>query len=151
MHTTTLRLLAAIVALAGIFSHDSHAQGGPPGGIIWDLAVDPANASIVYAATYGGVFKSTNRGTRWTSVNSGIANRIVYSLAIHPSSTSTLYAATSNGLYKTTNGGASWSQTGLSGEVNSITIDPTTPLTLYAGTPGVPAKSTDGGVTWIGP
>lgn len=38
------------------------------GDIIWDMAIDPSNSSQdeVYAAAYGGIYKSLNGGTSWT-------------------------------------------------------------------------------------
>jgi len=38
--------------------------------IVWDLATDPSNSnnSIVYAAVYGGIERSTDGGTTWTDV-----------------------------------------------------------------------------------
>src|SRR5262249_25570683 len=79
------------------------------------LAIDPTNFSTLYAATYGGVFKSTNGGANWTAGNSGLppSPTKVSALAIDPTNPSTLYAGTyGNGVFKSTNGGESWVPTG---------------------------------------
>jgi len=36
------------------------------------IAIDPANANIVYIGNDGGLFRSPNRGTNWTSLNNGL-------------------------------------------------------------------------------
>ncbi|HEX8123538.1 MAG TPA: hypothetical protein VF549_19970 [Solirubrobacteraceae bacterium] len=44
--------------------------GGIPDGLVgFKLAVDPTNASVVYAATGGGLFRSTNAGRDFANVN----------------------------------------------------------------------------------
>jgi hypothetical protein len=86
----------------------------------------------------GGVFKSTNGGTNWSAVNTGLTNTYVYALAIDPATPTTLYAGTwGGGVFKSTNGGTNWSavNTGLTNTyVWALAIDPATPTTLYAGT-----------------
>ena len=86
----------------------------------------------------GGVFKSTNGGTNWTAINTGLTNTYVYALAIDPQTPDTLYAGTDGGgVFKSTNGGTNWTaiNTGLTNTyVSALAIDPQTPETLYAGT-----------------
>jgi photosystem II stability/assembly factor-like uncharacterized protein len=97
------------------------------------------------------VFKSTDGGTTWSAVNSGLTNTAVFALAIDPTTPNTLYAGTGGGgVFKSTNGGATWVATGTGPtNVRALAINPTTPTTLYAGTNGGGVfKSTDGGTTW---
>ena len=51
-----------------------HSQGGgPPGGHIRTLAIDPVNTDTVYAGIdRGGVYKSTDGGANWSAVSSGL-------------------------------------------------------------------------------
>src|SRR5262249_6828389 len=125
------------------------------------LVIDPSTPDTLYAGIAGiggGVYKSTNGGTSWRAVKSGLADRIVDTLVIDPSTPSTLYAGTNDyyypvarsGVYKSTNGGTSWTaMSGLTNIVNVLTTDPSTPDTLYAGTNGGGVfKSTDGS-RWI--
>ncbi len=57
---------------AGINQWTSH---GPEGGFIIALAIDPNNSQTLYTGTDGGgVFKTTNGGTSWVAVNSGLTN-----------------------------------------------------------------------------
>jgi hypothetical protein len=73
------------------------------------LAINPSTPGTLYAGTSGfggGVFKSTNEGTRWTVANSGLTSTSVRVLAIDPSTPATLYAGTDSGVFKSTDGGA---------------------------------------------
>jgi len=43
--------------------------GGPTGGQVNSLAIDPINSQIIYVGTYGGgVFKSTDGGGSWSAI-----------------------------------------------------------------------------------
>lgn len=95
---------------------------------VGDIAIDPTNNKIVYAATsdafgYGspfwggtysvGVRKSTDAGNTWAATGLSWTvgqNRTIRRLAIHPTNGNILLAATSNGLYRTANAGATWTQ-----------------------------------------
>jgi photosystem II stability/assembly factor-like uncharacterized protein len=136
---------------------------GPDGGHIVALAIDPTNASIEYAGTWGaGIYKTTDAGQGWVLMNNGLGNLYINFIAIDPVTPSTIYLGTQkDGVYKSTNAGSSWSATGpgLNSEaiVYTIAIDPSAPDTVYAGTrsPGSTPpwgggvyKSTNGGGTW---
>jgi hypothetical protein len=91
------------------------------------MTVDPRNSSVVYAAGSGGLFKSTDGGTSWQTMNSGLSPYIcagpnyscgepywgepyrVGSLIIDPQSSNTLYAQTTGGILRSVDGAASWS------------------------------------------
>jgi hypothetical protein len=76
----TVFLASAHAAQAGINVWTSH---GPPGGDVRALAIDPNTPSTLYAGTFvDGVFKSTDAGSTWNALNSGV--RTVYALAIDP-------------------------------------------------------------------
>jgi len=110
------------------------------------LAIDPATPTTLYVGTrlrglHGSfsVFKSTDGGSTWSVVNTGLPiNTPVTALAIDPTIPTTLYAGTV-GVFKSTDGGSTWSavNTGLTNTaVRALAIDPATPTTLYAGTDG---------------
>ncbi|MEI6206917.1 MAG: SUMF1/EgtB/PvdO family nonheme iron enzyme [Desulfuromonadales bacterium] len=125
----------------------------PSGGSnVYSLAIDPSDPQTIYAGTIGGgVFKSTNGGTNWSAVSTGLTNTNVNSLAIDPSTPQTIYAGTSGGVFKSTSGGTSWSavNTGLpNASVRSLAVDPSTPQIIYAGTNNGVFKSTNGGTSW---
>jgi len=48
--------------------------GGPTGGSVECLAIDPASHLTVYAGTLGGVYKSADGGGSWTAINNGLPN-----------------------------------------------------------------------------
>jgi hypothetical protein len=70
---------------------------------IESLAVDPTNASIVYAGTGAGVYRSADGGA--TFQLSGLSTLSVVSLAVENGTPSTVFAATAAGLFVTTTGG----------------------------------------------
>jgi photosystem II stability/assembly factor-like uncharacterized protein len=95
---------------------------------VGDIAIDPQNSAVLYAATsdafgYGapfwggtysvGIRKSIDGGSTWapTGLNWSLAqNRTIRKLAIHPTNGNILLAATSDGLYRTTDAGTTWNQ-----------------------------------------
>jgi photosystem II stability/assembly factor-like uncharacterized protein len=136
---------------------------------ISDIAVDPQNSNYIYAATgdidynyctSDGIYRSTDGGTTWAPINSGLFsntnyNRLIGKLLIHPSNSGIMYAATSDGIYKTTNrnaGAPTWTKiypaTGNEFFKNVI-FDPSNANTLYASGTNI-YKSTNSGTNWTG-
>jgi photosystem II stability/assembly factor-like uncharacterized protein len=73
------------------------------------LAIDPSNSNVVYAAGNLGVYKTTNGGTNWENTSSGSnANCVI----IDPTNTQVVFittGGTSSGVVrKSTNGGTTW-------------------------------------------
>ncbi len=80
---------------------------GPYGGIIDCFAVSGTN---LFAGGLGGVFLSTNNGTSWTQVNTGLTSTAVLSLAVLGTN---LFAGTSGeGVFLSTNNGSRWASVG---------------------------------------
>lgn len=48
------------------------------------IKVDPSNVNIVYHGNDGGVYKSTNGGNTWVSLNAGLSATEFQSIAVHP-------------------------------------------------------------------
>ena len=155
----------AVSAFADSLFAAAPRQGGPAGGSIRAIAIDPVNPDIVYAgALGGGVFKSTDGGESWAPSSSGLTSLVVVSLAIHPATTNLLFAGTiGGGLFQSTDGGSNWAvvTSGLPVDpplsdppvVSSLTIDPDQPDTIFGAVFGTSAdgiyKSTDRGATWF--
>jgi photosystem II stability/assembly factor-like uncharacterized protein len=94
--------------------------------LFWDLAQDPSNPNVLYAASgwvananqgNAAIYKSTDFGNTWTMLNTGIpatgdVQRI--KLEIAPSNPNYIYALAVDafsgyyGMYKSTNAGATW-------------------------------------------
>ncbi len=130
-------------------------SGGPYGGAVYVMVMDPSNDAILYAgAINGGVFKSDDAGATWIPKNSGLTNLDVWALAIDPSAPNTIYAGVAmgpGGVFKSTDAGEHW-EASISGIENmlvlTLAIDPGEPKTLYAGTNHGVFKSIDAGSTW---
>jgi hypothetical protein len=127
---------------------------GPGHSFVNALAVDPGDSRVVWAAmTFGGVMKSTNGGTTWTTVSGSVpmgpAPSSVVAIAVHPTHSNTVLMLGSDGVYRTTDGGTNWSQvTHLYSWNGDLVADRAAPGTFYAsGSDGV-AFSADGGATW---
>lgn len=91
--------------------------GIPSGGGVYSLAIDPGNASIVYATTYHkGVFKSLDGGSSWTAKNSGLAGVSpdfsggagFNSILVDPQNSSFLHLGAGNGYWYSLDAGESW-------------------------------------------
>ncbi|GFE79462.1 hypothetical protein GCM10011487_14620 [Steroidobacter agaridevorans] len=81
---------------------------GPEGGGVNDLAWHPADANIVYAATNGGIYRSTDAGAHWQLVHDRI-NEAPRALAVHPSQPNRVFAAGLNShVLASTDAGATW-------------------------------------------
>ena len=118
-----------------------------------DLAIDPTDSQVVYAAWaslvepgLGALFKTVDGGARWL----GARGPLVLSVTLVPSDNNTVYLGTSAGIIRTTDAGQTFEAPQLRGvSVADIQISPDDPNILYAATrfAGI-AKSTDAGANW---
>ena len=141
------------------------------GGRVVDIAVDPVIADTIYvAAATGGVWKSKDRGARFTSIWPAANPQSMGALLI--TSNGTLFAGTGEanpgggsltygggGIYRSVDVGRTWQLVGLtnSGAIGRLAVDPNNPQHIFAaaagqlynhgGERGV-YESTDGGSTW---
>jgi photosystem II stability/assembly factor-like uncharacterized protein len=131
---------------AGIYGNLLHKNGGyewvTNGGlathIVFAVVLNPSSASIVYAGTDVGLFKSTDGGLTWNQVTSLTATN-VFVLYFDPASPSTFYAAADGGIFKSADSGSSWTpmNTGLTNRViNAIVRAPGPNGALYVATKG---------------
>ena len=99
------------------------------------------------------MFKTTDGGTSWAAVNTGLTNLEIGALAVDPVTPATVYVGTAGGgVFKSTDEAASWSpsNTGLTDLVVwALAVDPQVPSTVYAATDTAGVfKSVDSGATW---
>jgi photosystem II stability/assembly factor-like uncharacterized protein len=141
-----------------------------------------SSSTILFAtqnngSTYGGIFKTTNGGTSWTKITSGLPTTgyMRISLTQDPSNSNTVYAAIAStdnssggdaglkGIYKSTDAGDNWTALTKPSNISStgnlsylgtqgwygnvIAVDPGNSNNIYLG--GVDMmKSTNGGSSW---
>ncbi|HEY8690825.1 MAG TPA: hypothetical protein VIM07_16430 [Chitinophagaceae bacterium] len=146
---------------------------GPAGmsGRVTTIDAVNSNTDIIYVgAASGGVWKTENGGTTWTSVFDDQPTLNIGSIAIQQSNPSVVWVGTGegnprnsislgDGIYKSLDAGKTWKLMGLEKTkcIHRIIIDPTNPNIVYAGAIGNPYaehpergvyKTTDGGETW---
>lgn len=128
---------------------------------VLSLAIDETNPTVLYAGggscrpggleiiCEGGVFQSTDGGTRWGEV--GLTGVAVSFLTVIPTQPATVYASGQRSIlgvetYRSVDAGQSWTVTG--GIFWAIVSDPTNPSILYAAGRGSATRSLDGGQHW---
>ncbi len=128
---------------------------------VTSIAIDPQNSSIVYlSAGFGGVFKSTDGGQTFVTMNQGLPLQgAILSVVIDPFHPTVLYVWAGAGGYVSKDGAASWTKStspwpdgsSVSGPGIAFIFDPVTQGVIYApafnGNLGLD-KTTDGGATW---
>ncbi len=76
---------------------------------ITSLVSDLSNPRTLYASSGDGVFKSTDAGASWQTMNTGLPDTRIVSVTIHPMKPSRLYAVASSGqVFRSANGAANW-------------------------------------------
>ncbi|HRF66768.1 MAG TPA: T9SS type A sorting domain-containing protein [Ignavibacteria bacterium] len=125
------------------------------------IVVDPSNTNIVYygsgeatysgASYYGrGIFKSTNGGSSWINITSGLPSLTYCSrLVIRPGFSNQLLAAMgTSGLYRSTDAGLTWVQL-VSGRCDDVIFAPNGTNAYIVGSGTGYRTSTDGGATFV--
>jgi len=144
---------------------------GNIGGRIVDVAFDPRDSDILFAAAAtGGVFRSPDRGQSWTPIFDDQPVLTIGDLALAPSNPDVIYVGTGEangsvnnyagtGIYKSIDAGDTWESIGLESttSIGRILVHPENPDIVWAGAIGsyyLPDenrgvyKSIDGGATW---
>ncbi len=140
-------------------------SGGGGAGRCNFVRFDPLVSTTIYVGSPGGgLWKTTNSGTTWTTGTDQLAVIGTTDLAIHPTSPLIQYLATGDGeaqdtysigVLKTTNGGTTWNPTGLSWlitqgrTISRLLINPQNPNTLFAATSNGVYRTRNGGVSWV--
>lgn len=161
-------LLAALTALALAVLASPPLAAGPGsfttelrGRAYSQLAVDPTNTKILYAAGNDAnfnpyIYKSFDSGSTWAAVGTGLGQMGVHALAVSKPNGQIVFLGGYNfgsrtiALYRSIDGGATWTQVATSlgdNSVQAIALDPNNPSVSYLGLNHGVAKSTDN-VNW---
>ncbi|MBT8299905.1 MAG: glycosyl hydrolase [Maribacter sp.] len=140
-------------------------------GRLSDIAIDPMNENIWYAAvSSGGLWKTVNAGTTWKPLTDKESFYATGCVTIDPNNSGVIWLGTGennggrhigvgHGVFKSTDGGDSWKNMGLkkSEHISKIIVHPDDsdvvwlasqgPLWSSGGDRGL-YKTTDGGKTW---
>lgn len=122
-------------------------------GRLTSIAVDPNNYNhIIVTGPTGGVWKTTDGGSNWTSLFDDMSSMDVYASAIDPANSNNYFVGvTGEGILYSTDAGLTWSSASGSGtaEINKIVIDPTNSNNMLLSKTyyGV-YRSTDAGRSW---
>jgi len=167
------RLKSATTAAAwvplGPFSAPSGLFGGLPVGVgrINCIAFHPTDQNIFYVGSpSGGVWKTINGGTSWTTTTDQLPAMGISDIAINPKNPQILYIVTGDkdggntcptysfGILKSTDAGVTWNPTGLVQETTAqirmrrILVNPVNPdIVITAGEAGI-YRSVNGGQNW---
>jgi photosystem II stability/assembly factor-like uncharacterized protein len=163
------RVLPAPSSPATIYASSANAAiwSSRDGGLTWSIAsrlsatitglvaVDPVQATTVYAQGLAGVFKSTDGAATWTFLTDA-----VWSFVIAPSAPRTMYSLVNSPdwllpvvVMRSDDGGATWNQVGtIPASFNQNTaflaVSPVDPNHVYVMGQGGFLASSDGGVSW---
>lgn len=182
-------LIAAVMSLPGVAQTRTSDEGsalssatfeafslrniGPAfmSGRIADIVIVPDDPATWYVAVgSGGVWKTENAGTTWSSVFDGQGSYSIGALGTDPSDPNRIWVGTGenhggrhngfgDGLYRSDDGGASWEKKGLeaSEHISKIIVHPDDSNTVWVAAQGPlwsPGgergvfKTSDGGKTW---
>lgn len=133
------------------------------------IAFDPIDPDIIWIGSpAGGLWKSTDGGSNWSTSTDNLPVIGVSSIAIDPTNSQNMLIVTGDahasdtysiGILKSTDGGNTWNTTSLSYNIsqektiNKVIINPNNPDSAYAVTNSNIMISTDGGANWsiVGP
>ncbi|MBM4061976.1 MAG: hypothetical protein FJ265_12905, partial [Planctomycetes bacterium] len=170
---------AAVVQAAGQLDDGGIAPGGwvergpfNVAGRSRTIAIDPRDTRILWSGgVSGGLWKSTDRGATWSSVDDWWTNLAINCMTMAPSHPDVMYVGTGEGffnhnvargvnrsairgagVFKSTDAGATWAQLPATANweyVQRVAVSPADPdLLLAAVRPGGIYRSTDGGSSW---
>ena len=130
---------------------DNNNPGTPPLNVHVDhhmVTFDSANQGVVYNGNDGGVWRSTDGGSTWTSINQTLGTLQPYHLSLHPTNPNIMFTGNQdNGTLRRSDSNT-WTEV-FGGDGSYSAIDHSNPQIVYASVPMlVLAKSTDGGATF---
>ena len=140
------------------------ANGGGAGRINF-ITIHPNSTNIIYAGSPGGgLWKTTNGGTSWTTNTDNLTLMGVSDLVIDPGNANTMYLATgdgdhwdknaSRGVLKSIDGGQTWNVTGLNWlptqerRIRKLLMHPTNSSIIFAASNAGIWRTANAGASW---
>ncbi len=116
------------------------------------LAVDPHDENVLYAGTFGGLFRSVDAGRRWQACDQGITSSDISAIAVSPHRSDVLLCGTrGKGVFLSEDGGRTWlaRSNGIrSPRITAVAFDIQDSSRIYAATTDAMFVSDDGGCSW---
>jgi hypothetical protein len=100
---STIAVTIALTAAPGIAAE-------PPATTINVTVEDPADPTVIYAATDTGLFRSADSGDSWQPIPVTGADTNIAAIAVSPTDSQRLLAGSHAGLFSSTDGGATWAK-----------------------------------------
>lgn len=91
---------------------------------VHDIQFDPSNSNVIYVCSDGGIYKTTNGGSAWSAINSGLQATQFYAPIGVSATNPNLYAGGLQDNGQVIFNGSSWSITSVGGDGASCAIDP---------------------------
>jgi photosystem II stability/assembly factor-like uncharacterized protein len=112
-------------------------------------AYDPVTPNVVYEGNDGGIFKTTDGGTTWTSLNNGLAITQYYSGAVSALGLGAVYGGTQDNGHLKYSSGTDWTMV-FGGDGGYSAVDQITSTIAYEEYVYLEmSKTTDGGSSWF--
>lgn len=95
------------------------------------IAFAPSNPNIIYTGNDGGMYISTDNGTSWTAINTGLAITQFYKMGVDQKNNAATYGGSQdNGTHGSPEGAPNWSAIG-GGDGGYVSVDPQNSNLIY--------------------
>ncbi len=120
---------------------------------IQSIAIDPADANVIYAGTWHLPWKTTDGGATWHNIKEGVIDDSdVFSIIVDPKNPKVIYASACSGIYKSTSAGELFRKVqgipSAARRTRTLEQDPSNLDVVFAGTTEGLYRTVDAGAQW---